>query len=87
MVGFEDTPPRTKIDLSAGFPWKTPTGRLTSVKHQRFLASRRRRGDGFVIYGAYLHAFFRWSAPVEAIHAMARLAMHERARNITFSET
>jgi hypothetical protein len=40
----------------------------------------------FVLYGAYLHAFFRWSASVETIQAMARLAMHETARDITFSE-
>jgi hypothetical protein len=40
----------------------------------------------FVLYGAYLHAFFRWSASVEAIQAMARLAMHETARDITFNE-
>lgn len=40
----------------------------------------------FVLYGAYLHAFFRWSASVKTIQAMARLAMHETARHITFSE-
>jgi len=41
----------------------------------------------FMIYGAYLHAFFRWSASVDALRAMARLAMHETARNITVSES
>jgi len=40
----------------------------------------------FIIYGAYLHAFFRWSASVGTIHAMARLAMHETARDITVKQ-
>ncbi|MBW8906291.1 MAG: hypothetical protein JF611_11585 [Betaproteobacteria bacterium] len=40
----------------------------------------------FLLYGAYLHAFFRWSASVETIEAMARLAMHDTARDITVSK-
>jgi hypothetical protein len=40
-----------------------------------------------LLYGAYLHAFFRWSVSVDTIRAMARLAMHETARNITVAES
>ena len=40
----------------------------------------------FLIYGAYLHTFFQWSASVAGLQAVARLAMHETARNITVAE-
>ena len=36
----------------------------------------------FLLYGTYLYAFFQWHASVEAIRAVARLAMHETARDI-----
>jgi hypothetical protein len=40
----------------------------------------------FVLYGAYLHAFFRWSASLAGMRAVAKLAMHETARRITVTD-
>ena len=40
----------------------------------------------FVLYGAYLHALFRWSASLSGMRAMAKLAMHDTARQITVTD-
>ena len=40
-----------------------------------------------VLYGAYLHAFFRWSASLAGMRAVAKLAMHETGRQISVTDT
>ena len=38
------------------------------------------------LYGFYLHAFFQWHASLAGTRAVATLAMHETARQITVTD-
>jgi hypothetical protein len=39
-----------------------------------------------LLYGFYLHAFFQWHASLAGTRAVAKLAMHETARQITVTD-
>jgi hypothetical protein len=61
-------------------------GKLTVKNISTFWLVGAGLSAAFVLYGAYLHAFFRWSTSLSGMRAVAKLAMHETARQITVSD-